>query len=168
VILPLNLQNQHQLSIFQRKRFTLEAEGNGHYVGCNLNIGCFTNQKNPWYGEGDDMIFIDGDEYPTLHGTGTEDYFNMAWCPKQEYNTPYYGLTLISNEIWQGKNCMYRFHIENPICFNESIRVSIERGHVNNLSNDYSNTAYWYQIELHKKFPMMLSADKRLLRKNEK
>ncbi len=146
----------------------LEAEGRGHYVGCNLNIDCFAKQKNLWYGEGDDMIFIDGDEYPTLHGTGTEDYFNMAWCPKQEYNTPYHGLTLISSENWRGKNSMYRFHIEDPIYFDKSIKVTIEHGHANNLSNDYSSTAYWYQTEPHKKFPAMPPADERLPRKDEK
>jgi len=68
----------------------------------------------------------------------------------------------------QGKNSMYRFHIEDPIYSNKSIGVTIEHGHANNLSNDYSSTAYWYQTEPHKKFPVMLSADRRLPRKNEK
>ena len=74
----------------------LEAEGRGHYVGCVLNIHNLrdTNQWN-WYGEGDDMIFIDGDEWPpSLHGTGTEDYFNTAWCPQEKYSAPYHGITL--------------------------------------------------------------------------
>ena len=64
----------------------LEAEGSGHYVGCNLNIDNLraTSEWN-WYGEGDDMIFIDGEPWPpSLHGTGTEDYFNTAWCPSEE------------------------------------------------------------------------------------
>jgi len=48
-----------------------------------------------WYGEGDDMIFIDGEPFPpSLHGTGTEDYFNCAWSPREEYCAPYHGITL--------------------------------------------------------------------------
>lgn len=139
----------------------LDAVGRGHYVGCNLNIDRFTHQKNIWYGEGDDMIFIDGDEYPTINGTGTEDYFNMAWAPHEENTSLYHGLTLIESRDWMGKNSMYRFHIEDPICFEKSIRVTIEHGHANNLSNDYSSTAYWYQTEPHKPFPPMPPAKER-------
>ncbi len=142
----------------------LEAEGRGHYVGCNLNIDRFTEQKNAWYGEGDDMIFIDGDTTPTLNGTGTEDYFNMAWAPREEHASLYHGLTLIESEDWAGKNSMYRFHIEDPICFERSIRVTIEHGHANNLSNDYSSTAYWYQIEPHGRFPVMPGPKERIPR----
>ncbi len=140
----------------------LKAEGKGHYVGCILNIECSGNEKNDWFGEGDDMIFIDGDEYPTLQGTGTEDYFNTAWCPTQEYSSPYHGITLVSNKNWSGKNSMYRFHIEDPICFDKSIKVTIEHGHANNLSNTYSSVAYWYQTEPHEKFPPMPLVEKRL------
>ncbi|MCH8009996.1 MAG: DUF2961 domain-containing protein, partial [Chloroflexi bacterium] len=145
----------------------LEAEGRGHYVGCNLNIDCFQRSKNDWYGEGDDMIFIDGDTKPTLHGTGTEDYFNTAWSPRQEFCTPYHGLPLYSGtEEWPyaGKNSMYRYHIEDPVHFQKSIRVTIEHGHANNLSNDYSSTAYWYQTEPHATFPPLPDVGGRLPR----
>ena len=127
----------------------LDARGRGHYVGCNLNIDVFERQVNDWYGEGDDMIFIDGEPWPPrLHGTGTEDYFNTAFCPAQEYSAPYHGITVYSGTPawpWGGKNSMYRFHIEDPIAFEQSIRVTIETGHNNALANDYSSTAYWYQ-----------------------
>jgi hypothetical protein len=129
----------------------LAAEGRGHYVGCNLGVDVFERQVNDWYGEGDDMIFIDGEPWPPrLHGTGTEDYFNTAFCPKQEFSAPYHGITVYSgNEAWPwgGKNAMYRFHIEDPIAFERSIRVTIETGHNNALANDYWSTAYWYQVE---------------------
>ncbi len=134
----------------------LEAEGRGHYVGCNLHIDVFERQVNDWYGEGDDMIFVDGEPFPTLHGTGTEDYFCMAYCPQTEYSAPYHGLILYSGTPdwpWKGKNSMYRYHIEDPILFQKSIRVTIEHGHANKLSNDYSSTAYWYQLEPHRPFP---------------
>jgi len=133
-----------------RNYVILDTRGRGHYVGCNLNIDVFERQVNDWYGEGDDMIFIDDEPWPPrLHGTGTEDYFNTAFCPKQEYAAPYHGITVYSgNEAWPwgGKNSLYRFHIEDPIRFDRSIRVTIETGHNNSLANDYSSTAYWYQV----------------------
>lgn len=147
----------------------LEAEGRGHYVGCHLDIDCFSEQKDKWYGEGDDMIFIDGEPWPPrLHGTGTEDYFNTAYSPHTEFCTPYFGITLNqgdSKNPWRRKNSLYRFHVEDPIHFEKSIRVTIEHGHNNNLSNDYSSTAYWYQTEPHKPFPPLLPVEKRLPRK---
>jgi hypothetical protein len=125
----------------------LETEGRGHYVGCVFNIVNLrrTSQWN-WYGEGADMIFVDGEPFPpALHGTGTEDYFNMAWGPSQAYSAPYHGLTLPGGENWSGEISMYRFHVEDPITFNRSIRVSIEHGHDNRRHDDLSSVAYWYQ-----------------------
>lgn len=146
----------------------LEAEGSGIYVGCNLNIDVFEPQANDWYGEGDDMIFIDGEPWPpSLHGTGTEDYICTAFGPRTEFSAPYHGITLYSGTPewpWSGKNSMYRFHIEDPVRFTKSIRVTIEHGHANKLSNDYSSTAYWYQIEPHAPFPALLPVVERLPR----
>jgi hypothetical protein len=149
----------------------LEAQGRGHYVGCNLNIDCVSREKNDWYGEGDDMIFIDGEPFPpSLHGTGTEDYFCMAYCPWDAFSGPYYGLPLYSGNPdwpWKGKNSMYRYHIEDPIHFEKSIRVTIEHGHANSLSNDYSSTAYWYQTLPTGPFPELLPVEQRLPLPNE-
>jgi hypothetical protein len=172
------LNDQNLWDVWSRKPNTsgednyviLEATGNGVYVGCNLNIDVFERQGNDWYGEGDDMIFVDGEAWPPeLHGTGTEDYFNMAFCPRTEYCAPYHGLTLYSGNSewpWKGKNSMYRFHIEDPIRFQKSIRVTIEHGHANKLSNDYSSTAYWYQEEPHAPFPALLPVEQRMPRPN--
>lgn len=144
----------------------LDAKGRGHFVGCHLDIDCFERQLNDWYGEGDDMIFVDGESWPPeLHGTGTEDYVNLAFGPRQEYNAPYHGLILYSEGVgwpWKGKQTVYRYHIEDPIAFKESIRVTIEHGHANKLSNDVSSTAYWYQVEPHGEFPPLLPAADRL------
>jgi hypothetical protein len=146
----------------------VEAAGKGHYVGCHLDIDCFQEEKNEWYGEGDDMIFIDGEPWPPrLHGTGTEDYFNTAFGPAEEFCTPYYGVTVYSGKAgqrWSGKNSLYRFHIEDPIYFEKSIKVTIEHGHANNLSHEYSSTAYWYQTEPHSAFPPMRPVELRLPR----
>ncbi|MBO7746914.1 DUF2961 domain-containing protein [Paenibacillus sp. MWE-103] len=159
----------------------LDAEGEGHYVGCNLSI----DHINPvpgfsWPGEGDDMFFIDGEPWPPrLHGTGTEDYFCAAWgYPSGQYYAPYHGLSLYapirengdawreSNTIpfleYSGKMTQYRFHIVDPIIFRSSLRFSIEHGHGNAQSNDYSSVAYWYQREPHKAFPEMLPVALRL------
>ena len=119
------------------------------------------------------MIFVDGEAWPpAIHGTGTEDYFNSAYCPREVFNTPYAGITQYNGSAawgehdwpFRGKNSMYRFHIEDPIRFRRSIRVTIEHGHNNKLSNDYSSTAYWYQMEPHGRFPKLLPVKKRLAR----
>jgi hypothetical protein len=132
----------------------LDAAGRGHYVGCVLNIVNLreTGEWN-WYGEGDDMIFIDGEPFPpSLHGTGTEDYFNTAWCPTQAYCAPYHGITLPGGPNWSGEISLYRFHVEDPIMFEQSIRVTIEHGHANRRSDDFSSVAYWYQELPHRPF----------------
>ena len=149
----------------------LEAEGRGKYVGCNLNIDVFDRQANDWYGEGDDVIFIDGENWPpSLHGTGTEDYFNTAFCPRQVYSAPWHGVTLyLGDEAgfpWGGKNSVYRYHVNDPVHFRRSIKVTIEHGHANKLSNDYSSTAYWYQDEPHAPFPALPAVAGRLARVN--
>lgn len=146
----------------------LEAEGYGKYVGCNLNIDVFEPQCNQWYGEGDDMIFIDGEL--RLNGTGTEDYFNTAFSPTQTYASPYSGLLQYNGDSehfgykYAGKNSMYRLHIADPVTFEHSLRVTIEHGHANKLSNDYSSTAFWYQTEPHALFPPLPPASERLPR----
>ncbi len=97
----------------------LDTKGRGHYIGCNLSV---TNFRGDWWGEGDDMILVDGEPLPRLYGTGSEDYFNTAFCPTQEFCTPYHGLILNSGTPewpWQGKNSVYRYHIERRRASNQ-------------------------------------------------
>ena len=126
----------------------LDAEGKGHYVGCCLHVD--TDQPG-WWGEGDDMFFVDGEEWPpNIHGTGTEDYFCGAWNYNQlnrTYSTPYYGYHFKGNADYTGKHSQYRFHIEDPIYFERSLCLSIEHGHANDRQGDWTSTAYWYQID---------------------
>lgn len=118
----------------------LDVEGAGHYVGCNLTV---KHYQGSWWGEGNDMFFIDGEEYPSLNGTGTEDYFNHAWgMQKNAY--PFYGTVVHESETGDFQ-VSYRFHITDPVHFEKSLRVTIEHGHANQLSDDWSSTAYWYQ-----------------------
>jgi len=132
----------------------LEAEGAGQVVG--LYLTCH-NLAGGWWGEGDDMIFIDGEGWPpSYHGTGTEEIFGGGACPNVEYAGPYTGFVAIQEQnaaTWRGQNSMYRWFVHEPIRFRKSIRWTIEHGHANNFENDYSSVAYWYQTEPHQPFP---------------
>jgi hypothetical protein len=146
----------------------LEATGRGHYVGCTLSI----DHINPipgfgWFGEGDDMMFIDGEATPSITGTGTEDYFCAAWGYPGGFNPmPYHGISLAgSNDgliMFAGKWSMYRFHVQDPVMFAKSIKVTIEHGHGNVQANDYSSVGYWYQTEPHQAFPQLAKVEDRL------
>jgi hypothetical protein len=103
------------------------------------------------------MIFIDGESWPpSLHGTGTEDYFNTSWCPDTLFSHPYYGYGRVNDDIgWLGRTHVYRFHITDPVYFDESLRFTIEHGHNNNLTLALASVAYWYQSGPHKPFPAL-------------
>jgi hypothetical protein len=149
----------------------LDATGNGIYCGAHLDVDVFARQKNDWFGEGDDMVFIDGEKWPpSLHGTGTEDWYNCAFCPTQEYQAPYHGVLLYNGTEqwkWKGKQSVYRYHVEDPIRFRKSILVSIEHGHANKLSNDYSSTAYYYLERPQRGGPPLPPVEQRLPRPDE-
>jgi len=127
-----------------------DLKGKGHFVGVNYYI----QSPTPiWYGEGDDMIFIDGAELPTLNGTGTEDYFNTSWgAPKVPYSTPYYGYakTAFNDVGFIGRTHIYRFNIADPVYFDKSLKFTIEHGRMNGLTLDLASVSYWYQSEASK------------------
>jgi hypothetical protein len=118
----------------------LETSGRGHYLGCNLSV---TNFDGEWWGEGDDMIWVDGYKWPPdLHGTGSEDYLNQAWG-MQPNAFLRNGSSLYEHQTG-GYQTSYVFHVENPVRFREAIKVTIEHGHANHLANEMSSVAYWY------------------------
>jgi len=142
-----------------RNYLLLEAEGRGHYVGCNLSV---LQRAMGWWGEGDDMIFVDGEKTPSLHGTGSEDYFSDAWGMREDEN-PFYGCPLQEEDFQTGsKATVYRFHVPDPIPFRQSISVTIEHGHANDRADHFSSVAYWYQTEPHKPFPSLAPVAERL------
>lgn len=137
-----------------------DIEGKGHFVGLNYYVD---NPGPIWYGEGDDMWMIDGEKWPgSLHGTGTEDFFNSSWCPNELYLHPYFGYARIPDKLgWMGRTHCYRFFLEDPIYFEKSLRASIEHGHDNSLTLDLATVSYWYQVEPHKVFPPIPPKDRR-------
>jgi hypothetical protein len=141
----------------------LEASGRGHFVGVTHAVE--QNQEG-WFGEGDDMIFVDGDTAPTINGTGTEDYFNGAWdFNGQPFAYPHNGAPFIVDpERIGGRYCLYRWHTESPITFEKSIKVTIEHGHGNHRADNFYSTAYWYQTEPHAPFPALPEPEDRVPR----
>ena len=118
----------------------LDTQGRGHYIGCNLSV---TNFQGTWWGEGDDMIWVDGYKWPPdLHGTGSEDYLNQAWG--MQPNAFLRNGSSIHETQTKGYQTSYVLHVENPVRFQKEIKVTIEHGHGNHLANEMSSVAYWY------------------------
>jgi hypothetical protein len=135
-----------------------DIKGKGQFVGVNYYVNC---PSTMWYGEGDEMVFLDGDTIPTFNGTGTEDFFNTSWCPKEIFQHPYFGYPRVNNETgWLGRTHVYRFFIADPVYFDKSCRFTIEHGHNNNLTLDLASVAYWYQ-ESASRLPVPLTKEER-------
>ena len=164
------MYRQEYPTIMGQNYLIADIEGRGHYVGTVMNV---RQHAASWYGEGDDFFFIDVEEEPRLRGTGTEDYFCDAWGFRK-FDGPYYGVPVWDNATAFGLITAYRWHLSDPVNFTTSLRVEIEHKGVTfnedgtvksgfeERSDDYASVAFWYQIEPHKPYPPMLSADKRL------
>lgn len=138
-----------------------DIKGKGHFVGINYYVHSPTPM---WYGEGDDMWFIDGETIPSIIGTGTEDFFNTSWCPKEKFSHPYFGYPRVNDDHgWLGRTHAYRFFINDPVFFEKSLKATIEHGHNNNLTLDMATVAYWYQTEA-KPLPPAPSKEERRLK----
>jgi hypothetical protein len=140
----------------------LEAAGRGHFVGVTQSI---LQNQDDWWGEGDDMIFVDGEKRPSINGTGSEDYYLGAWgFEAGASNYLLFGVPVMGGYSAGARWSVYRFHLDSPIPFTKSIRVSIEHGHANHRSDNFFSVAYWYQSEPHAKFPPLPSVDARIPR----
>ena len=151
------------------------VKGRGQYVGTYLAL---TTLERYWYGEGEVKFYLDGDrDYPTICGTGTEDYFGGSWSfarqedgktVEQQYCTPYLGYpyysshdtehNLYHNDDTMPQRGFYRWHIEDPIAFSRDIRVTIQQIGVGyrglfERQDDVASVAYWYQQLPHEPFP---------------
>jgi hypothetical protein len=143
------------------------VEGEGHYVGTYL---AWTALGEHWWGEGEVKFYLDGDEaFPTICGTGTEDYVGGAWCfwspgsntyaDPQTYSTPFLGYPMYDDESGRPpRHGLYRWHVPDPVRFHEDIRVTVQDiGHDGSAlferTDDVASVAYWYQREPHAPFP---------------
>jgi len=137
----------------------LNAGGQGHVVGVNMNMQSYTGSL--FYLEGDEMVYVDGEQHPSVYGTGTEDYFTSGWYFKTgEFAAPYHGLTHKNDKT--GRISAYRHHIPDPIPFKDSVIFTIEHGHNNEVVADFSSLVYWYQLEPHTPFPEIKPAALRI------
>ncbi len=122
----------------------------GFYAGTFLVVESHPDREGKWY-EGDDMFFVDNDNWPpTLHGTGTEDYFGMAWGIHRPFQALDHGVTHYERNItdhdryYDGRIGVYRWHLRDPIPFTRSLHASIEAGHANDCRQHYESVAFWY------------------------
>ncbi len=148
---------QEYPAVMGRDYLIADINGCGQYVGTVMSV---TMCQDGWFGEGDDFFYIDGEEIPSLQGTGSEDYFNDAWGFRKRTSL-WFG-----QPHWQGYSAgdygiCYRWHILDSVGFNESLKVTIE--HKGNRANSeeawyierpdfISSIAYWYQFGKPKKF----------------
>ena len=140
----------------------MEAKGRGHFVGVTMSV---LQNQDGWWGEGDDMFFIDGEKSPSITGTGSEDYFLGAFdFGDRAFSFTQFGAPLKGEERAGGRSSVYRFHLDSPITFTTSLRATIEHGHANARSDNYFSVAYWYQTEPHGTFPTLPALADRLPR----
>ncbi|MBN1348489.1 DUF2961 domain-containing protein [candidate division KSB1 bacterium] len=152
---------------FKREYTILDGvKGKGQYVGTYM---AWAQLSNGWWGEGEIKFYLDGDkQFPTICGTGTEDYFGGAWCFGDTYSTPFLGYPLWHKKEGEvTRHGLYRWHLMDPIRFEKELRVTMqdlgwnERGKLFPLTDDISSVAYWYQTEPHAAFPELPPAPER-------
>jgi hypothetical protein len=142
----------------------VETRGRGHLMGVTLGV---LQNASGWWGEGDDMIFVDDESKPIINGTGSEDYFLGSWdFGGRDGAVPFghsmYGAPLIVNaERTGGRYCCYRWHGDNPVTFERYLKHTIEHGHANDRGDNFFSCAYWYQTEPFTDFPALPPAAER-------
>ena len=135
------------------------VEGRGNFAGCYLT---WQQNNDGWWGEGEVKMFIDGDgEFPTVCGTGTEDYFGGAWSFRKTFSAPFLGYPFGGENRTGARHSLYRFHLPDPIRFRERLKVTIQAigwrsgGRYLPLQDDISSVEYFYQSEPHRPFPAL-------------
>ena len=140
----------------------MEATGRGHFAGVTMSV---LQNQDGWWGEGDDMFFVDGENTPSINGTGSEDYFLGAWdFGDHAFSYGLFGAPVKGDERAGSRSSVYRFHLDSPIPFTKSLRATIEHGHANVRSDNFFSVAYWYQSEPHAAFPPLPSLEQRIPR----
>jgi len=145
----------------------METRGRGHLMGVTLGV---LENADGWWGEGDDMIFIDDESKPAINGTGSEDYFLGSWDfggrdGAEPFSHSMYGAPLIAApERTGGRYCCYRWHADNPVTFERYLKHTMEHGHANNRGDNFFSVAYWYQDAPYTDFPPLPSVADRIPR----
>ncbi|HKS83679.1 MAG TPA: glycoside hydrolase family 172 protein [Candidatus Acidoferrales bacterium] len=140
----------------------MEATGRGHFVGVTMSV---LENEDGWWGEGDDMFFVDGERLPSINGTGSEDYFLGAWdFGGKAFSYGLFGAPVVGAERQGARWSVYRFHLDSPIPFTKSLRATIEHGTANDRGDNFYSVAYWYQTEPHAAFPPLPPVEERLPR----
>ncbi len=140
----------------------LEARGRGELAGVTMSV---IENSDGWWGEGNDMFFVDGAKMPSIEGTGTEDYFLGAWdFGGRPFSYPLYGAPLVGREVQGARWSVYRFHLDSPIPFTKSLRATIEHGAANDRGDNYYSVAYWYQTQPHEPLPPLPPVNERIPR----
>ena len=140
----------------------MEATGRGHFAGVTMSV---MENADGWWGEGDDMFFVDGEKLPSINGTGTEDYFLGAWdFGGKSFAYGLFGAPQVGPERQGSRWSVYRFHLDSPVTFTKSLRATIEHGHADDRADNYYSVAYWYQTEPHAAFPPLRPVEDRLPR----
>jgi D-arabinan exo alpha-(1,3)/(1,5)-arabinofuranosidase (non-reducing end) len=144
----------------ERNYVWMEATGRGHFVGVTMSV---LQNQDYWWGEGDDMFFVDGAMQPAINGTGSEDYLLGAYSfGGKPFSYALYGAPVVGEEKAGSRSSVYRFHLDSPIPFTKSLKATIEHGHANTRSDNYFSVAYWYQTEPHAAFPELPPVEDRL------
>ena len=131
----------------------LETRGRGSFMGVTMGV---IQGSDGWWGEGDDMTFIDDETTPTLNGTGAEDYFNAGFAFGSPFAYLYTGAPyIVDPERINGRWCMYRWHADCPVTFERYFRHTIEHGSGNDRADMYYSVAYWYAAEIATDFPAL-------------
>jgi hypothetical protein len=119
----------------------VDLSGEGVYAGDAITI---FNTADAWFGEGDEKIFVDGEEFPSSIGTGTEDYYGYAWCRPEVFSHPFIAQPSGKGNFNPGQTINMRYRSLDAIPFRQSISSNIELWHWVNTVINYSMTAYWY------------------------
>lgn len=139
---------QHDVTAGDGTPITVLSEsGSGSMVGVVQSLTSRINQglAYRWHLEGDEIVYIDGSDYPSIQGTGTEDFYNGGWYfSKGTFSTPLAGNTFFEITDKIDRTSMYRFFLWDKICFNESINFYIEHGAVNDVTEQMSTLAFYY------------------------
>src|SRR5581483_4419621 len=142
-----------------------EARGRGHLMGVTLGV---LQNADGWWGEGDEMIFVDDESKPVINGTGSEDYFLGSWdFGGRDTAIPFahhfYGAPLIAaGERTGGRYHCYRWHGDNPVTFSRYMKHTIEHGHGNDRGDNFFSVGYWYQSEPYTNFPPLAPVAERI------